>query len=100
MKQSYLIAVVGLGYVGLPLAIEFTKKYKMLGFDINKKRIQDLLKGNDETNEADLKALKEVTVSKSSDKGLYLSSDLTDLKKYTIFIITVPTPLTGLKRQT
>lgn len=97
MKQPPLIAVIGLGYVGLPLAIEFAKKYKVLGFDINKKRIQDLLKGNDETNEADLESLKEVTLQTSPDKGLQFSCDPADLKNYTVFIVTVPTPINRFK---
>lgn len=52
------IAVIGLGYVGLPLSIEFAKKYKVLGFDINTDRINDLLEGIDSTGEADIDELK------------------------------------------
>jgi UDP-N-acetyl-D-galactosamine dehydrogenase len=97
MKQQYKIAVIGLGYVGLPLAIEFAKKYKVLGFDINEKRIKDLLKGEDETGEADLENLKAATSAASPAIGLRFSSDTTALTKNTIFIITVPTPINQFK---
>lgn len=97
MKQAYKIAVIGLGYVGLPLAIEFGKKYKVLGFDINEKRIKDLLKGEDETNEADLEGLKAATSLRSPGKGLHFSCDPSNLKKYNVFIVTVPTPINQFK---
>jgi len=97
MKQQPLIAVIGLGYVGLPLAIEFSKKYQVLGFDINEKRIQELLKGKDETNEADLEALKAAMSFTSSGVGLHFSADPADLAKYTVFIVTVPTPINQFK---
>ena len=97
MKQQSKIAVIGLGYVGLPLAIEFGKKYKVLGFDINEKRIKDLLKGKDETNEADMDRLEAATSVQSNDKGLHFSSDASDLRKYNIFIVTVPTPINQFK---
>ena len=97
MKTEYKIAIIGLGYVGLPLAIEFGKKYKVLGFDINKKRIKSLLKGEDETNEADLEGLKLQTSLKAPGKGLRFSSDVADLKKYNVFIVTVPTPINQFK---
>ncbi len=96
MKQQYKIAVIGLGYVGLPLAIELGKKYQVLGFDINEKRIKALLKGEDYTNEADLEELKAATTL-TSGKGLHFSADATDIKKYNIFIVTVPTPINQFK---
>jgi UDP-N-acetyl-D-galactosamine dehydrogenase len=55
------IAIIGLGYVGLPLAIEFGKKYKVLGFDINEVRIEELNSGKDRTNEADLDGMSYAT---------------------------------------
>jgi UDP-N-acetyl-D-galactosamine dehydrogenase len=55
--ENSKIAIIGLGYVGLPLAIEFGKKYKVLGFEINKGRIEELETGMDRTNEADLEVL-------------------------------------------
>lgn len=95
MKKQQL-TVVGLGYVGLPLAIEFAKKYKVVGFDIDERRIKNLLKGIDQTNEADLAALKEV-VSENEGVGLTLSSELSDIKTSNIYIITVPTPIDQFK---
>ncbi len=93
--NEHKIAIVGLGYVGLPLAIEFGKKYKVLGFDINSNRIDELKCGNDSTLEADLIALKEATSAQkiSEGIGLFFSSDETDLKESNIYIVTVPTPI-------
>ena len=73
--QNKKIAIIGLGYVGLPLAIEFGKKYKVLGFDINQSRINELIQGKDRTNEANLEELilaKNLTHN-SEDKGLIFS---------------------------
>lgn len=92
------IAVIGLGYVGLPLAIEFGKKYKTLGFDINIKRIAELSGGKDSTHEANIEELKAVTVSdKEAATGLRFSSDQDDLKLYNTYIVTVPTPINNFK---
>lgn len=96
MKQQYKIAVIGLGYVGLPLAIELGKKYEVLGFDINEKRIKALLKGEDDTNEANLEELKAATTL-TPGKGLHFSADATDIKQCNIFIVTVPTPINQFK---
>jgi len=90
------IAVIGLGYVGLPLSIEFAKKYKVLGFDINTTRINDLLRGNDSTGEADVNALKKV-LSITDETGLTFSSNVGDLRSCNIFIVTVPTPVDHFK---
>lgn len=97
--KEYKIAIIGLGYVGLPLAIEFGKKYRVLGFDINKSRIDELSLGRDKTNEADLDGLKLVMeLSKSDIKfGLSFSSNFEDLKEFNIFIVTVPTPIDQFK---
>jgi UDP-N-acetyl-D-galactosamine dehydrogenase len=91
------IAIIGLGYVGLPLAIEFAKKYNVLGFDINVTRIGDLLQGADYTNEADINELNKVTKSVKKNIGLRFSSNTDDLKTCNIFIITVPTPVDHFK---
>ncbi|MHA8097383.1 nucleotide sugar dehydrogenase [Aquirufa antheringensis] len=92
------IAVVGLGYVGLPLAIEFGKKYQVLGFDINNDRIEELNSGKDRTNEADLEGmLVAMNLSKKSTIGLTFSQNFEDLKKYNVFIVTVPTPIDQFK---
>jgi UDP-N-acetyl-D-galactosamine dehydrogenase len=81
------------------LAIEFAKKYKVIGFDINKERIIELSKGIDKTNEADLVDLNLVMNSDSNieNVGLLFSSDPEDLKSSTIFIVTVPTPINQFK---
>lgn len=80
------IAIVGLGYVGLPLAVAFSSKYNTVGFDINKKRISELAEGNDFTLEVTAEELKDA-------KLLSFTSDVEDLKSATIYIITVPTPI-------
>jgi len=89
------IAVLGLGYVGLPLAIEFGKKYKVLGFDINKTRVEELQQGVDHTLEADLDGMLEATSLRKlkANSGLSFSSDENDLKDYNTYIVTVPTPI-------
>ena len=85
-KSNTKIAVIGMGYVGLPLAIEFSKKkIKVVGFDINKKRIESLISGEDYTNEIDKKDLKKTKV--------FFSNNLFDLRNCNIYIITVPTPV-------
>ncbi|MBO73432.1 MAG: Vi polysaccharide biosynthesis UDP-N-acetylglucosamine C-6 dehydrogenase TviB [Flavobacteriales bacterium] len=85
-KGNTKIAVIGMGYVGLPLAIEFGKKFKTIGFDINNARIQDLLVGMDAT--------KEITSDQfESSKHLSFSISKDDLVTCNIFIITVPTPV-------
>jgi UDP-N-acetyl-D-glucosamine/UDP-N-acetyl-D-galactosamine dehydrogenase len=93
------IAIIGLGYVGLPLAIEFGKKYKVLGFDINQSRIEELNLLNDRTNEADLIGLKHaMDLTKSGgDLGLNFSANTDELKNYNVFIVTVPTPIDQFK---
>uniref|UniRef100_UPI0040473B46 nucleotide sugar dehydrogenase n=1 Tax=Algoriphagus sp. TaxID=1872435 RepID=UPI0040473B46 len=93
------IAIIGLGYVGLPLAIEFGKKYRVLGFDINQLRIDELSLGKDRTNEADLEDLKAAMDlgTNSEEKGLIFSSKVSDLIPYNIYIVTVPTPIDQFK---
>ena len=89
--DSKKIAVIGLGYVGLPLAVEFGKKRNVIGFDINKNRIAELKCGLDNTLEVSTDELKQV-------KHLSYSSEIDDLKQCEIFIITVPTPIDGANR--
>lgn len=92
------IAIVGLGYVGLPLAIEFAKKYDVLGFDIDNHRIKELSEGKDRTREAHIEDLKRVIISRKNNlTGLQFSSDKSKLKGYNIFIVTVPTPINQFK---
>lgn len=80
------IAIIGLGYVGLPLAIEFAKHYDVLGFDINQNRIDELQAGHDSTLEVEDLALQAVT-------SLKFSSNSKDLENYNVYIVTVPTPI-------
>jgi len=93
------IAIIGLGYVGLPLAIEFGKKYKVLGFDISHDRIVELSSGKDRTNEADLDGLKLAMnlAIESDESGLQFSSIEEDLNSYNVYIVTVPTPIDQFK---
>jgi UDP-N-acetyl-D-galactosamine dehydrogenase len=84
------IAVIGQGYVGLPLAIEFGKKYPTLGFDINVGRIAELNKGVDHTNEASPEQLR-------SAEQLTFSANIDDIKESNIYIVTVPTPIDKFK---
>ena len=80
------IAIVGLGYVGLPLAVEFSKKFKVFGFDINHKRIAELKEGHDSTKEIDPTFFKD-------NPNLTISFDLSVIKDANIYIVTVPTPV-------
>jgi len=91
------IAVIGLGYVGLPLATAFAKKYPVVGFDINPQRVAALLTAQDSTGEVSTEELKEVLVSVNfhllAESGLFPTSNPLDLADCDIFIITVPTPI-------
>lgn len=98
--QNAKIAVIGLGYVGLPLAIEFAKKYKVLGFDINKERVEELSDGRDRTQEANLIDLHALIADSKNEKmgtGLSFSNKSVDLRDYNTFIVTVPTPIDQFK---
>ena len=90
-----VIAVIGLGYVGLPLAIEYGKKYRVIGFDIYKARVAELERGEDHTLEADLVGMKQAReLFKATGKiGLTFTSDVEELKKANTYIVTVPTPI-------
>lgn len=85
------IAIIGLGYVGLPLAVEFSKKFSVLGFDINKERIAELQNGNDSTLEVSDEELQ-------SAERLRYSYSVNDLKEYNVYIVTVPTPIDESKQ--
>ncbi|MCH4553830.1 nucleotide sugar dehydrogenase [Aestuariibaculum lutulentum] len=89
------IAIVGLGYVGLPLARLFATKYPVIGFDISQKRIEELNKGNDITLEVEENELKAVLKSstESMSNGLFCSSQLEDIRDCNYYIVTVPTPI-------
>ena len=88
------IAIIGLGYVGLPLARVFATKYPVVGFDINRKRIEELRTGIDNTFEVDNELLQDVLkASPSYDPGLFCSCDLDDIRDCNYYIVTVPTPV-------
>ncbi|MDR6157747.1 UDP-N-acetyl-D-galactosamine dehydrogenase [Chryseobacterium sp. SLBN-27] len=98
MERQYKIAVIGLGYVGLPLARLFATKYPVVGFDINQKRIEELRRGNDSTLEVEADILQSVLVkespfNKENAKGFFASADIEDIKDANIYVVTVPTPV-------
>lgn len=93
------IAVIGLGYVGLPLAVEFAKKFHVIGFDINEDRIKELQSGKDSTLEVEDADLQAVNVSSAKeDVGLYCSNKLDDIADCNFYIVTVPTPVDKYNR--
>ena len=104
--ENIKIAVVGLGYVGLPLARLFATKYPVVGFDINKARVAELMQGNDSTLEVEPEVLKKVLLphnpvenassqqlATSSQTGLFCSTALDDIRNCNFYIVTVPTPV-------
>ncbi|MXS69627.1 nucleotide sugar dehydrogenase [Flavobacteriaceae bacterium W22] len=100
MKNQLKIAIIGLGYVGLPLARLFATKYPVIGFDINKDRIAELQSGRDSTLEVDDDLLRAVLLEENPligneeiINGLYCSSDAKDISEANIYIVTVPTPV-------
>ncbi|NRR91997.1 nucleotide sugar dehydrogenase [Winogradskyella undariae] len=93
------ISIIGLGYVGLPLAVEFAKKFFVVGFDINKQRIEELNAGVDKTLEVDNEDLKSVlTTDLNASKGLYVTDNVEALATTNIYIVTVPTPTDALNK--
>lgn len=87
-----VISILGLGYVGLPLAVAFAQKYQVVGFDISDTRVAELKNGHDHTLEVENHHLQSVLNEDMSQKGLFITSDTADLKKANIHIVTVPTP--------
>ncbi|MGB0428068.1 MAG: nucleotide sugar dehydrogenase [Flavobacteriales bacterium] len=90
---EYRIAILGLGYVGLPLAVEFGKHYPTVGYDINTKRVNELNAGSDSTLEVADEELKAVLESSSKQTGLNISAKLEDISDCNVYIVTVPTPV-------
>ena len=84
--ENVKLGIIGLGYVGLPLAVEFGKKYPTLGFDINSKRVGELKQGHDFTLEVSSEEL-------ADSEYISYSADVDDLKNCNIYIVTVPTPI-------
>jgi len=91
MLENTNIAMIGLGYVGLPLAVEFGKKYPTVGFDINQARVDELKTGHDHTLEVSDEELKEAT-------HLSYTADIEEIKQCNIYIVTVPTPIDEYKQ--
>lgn len=101
------IAIIGLGYVGLPLAVEFAKKYPVVGYDVNTERVDNLNKGIDQTLEVEDSVLQSTLVKENPHNevisieewrsGLYCSAQLNDIEKANIYIVTVPTPIDEFK---
>ena len=89
--ENAKVAVIGLGYVGLPLAVEFGRQLPTMGFDLNAARIAELEQGHDSTREVSSEEL-------ASSSGLKFTNTLEDLKEYNVFIIAVPTPIDASKR--
>ena len=97
------IAVIGLGYVGLPLSVEFAKQYPTVGFDINGARVDELMKGYDRTLEVVDEDLKKVIASdlisaENNRKGLYCTTAVGDIESSNFYVVTVPTPTDKNKR--
>lgn len=88
MKIDIKIAVIGLGYVGLPLARLFSTKYKTIGFDLKESRVNELMSGHDSTNEVSDKLLQSAI-----DNGFVCTSNLSDIKDCNFFVVAVPTPV-------
>ena len=102
MSENIKIGIIGLGYVGLPLGVEFAKKFPVIGFDINKKRILELQSGNDSTLEVSQNVLKNVTVNSikdlENDNGFLATSEKNDIGDCNFYIVTVPTPVDKFNR--
>jgi len=98
VEKNYKIAVIGLGYVGLPLARLFATQYPVVGYDINQKRIEELRAGNDSTLEVEADILQSVLINenpfnKENEKGFFASANIEDIKDANIYVVTVPTPV-------
>ena len=93
------IAIIGLGYVGLPLARLFATKYPVIGFDINTERIKELQSGTDSTLEVEDDVLQAVLrKTPNMETGLYCTNDLVEIKDCNYYIVTVPTPVDSTNR--
>jgi UDP-N-acetyl-D-galactosamine dehydrogenase len=91
MEDNPTIVIIGLGYVGLPLAVAFAEKYQVIGFDIDAQRIAELNNGQDHTLEVSSDHLKKALIG-TANKGLTISADINTLGSATVYIVTVPTP--------
>ncbi|MGD9930645.1 MAG: nucleotide sugar dehydrogenase [Mangrovibacterium sp.] len=95
-QQSIKIAIIGMGYVGLPLAVEFARRYRVVGFDISQARVDELNTGHDSTLEVSASELKSVLIKgkpfTDHPYGLFVTADRSDLANCTHYVVTVPTP--------
>lgn len=94
--ESIRVAVIGLGYVGLPLARLFATRYPVVGFDVKQERVAALREGHDITQEVSDELLRSVLLShlpEEEENGLFFSSDLEDLRSCNYYIVAVPTPV-------
>ncbi len=99
IKHKETLAVIGLGYVGLPLAVEFAKQYNVIGFDIKTSRIQEIQNGIDTTLEVESNMLKNVLLNGiEGEYGLIVTDDPKEIYKANIYIVTVPTPTDDLNK--
>jgi len=111
VNSEIKIAVIGLGYVGLPLARLFATKYPVIGFDINRGRVEELQKGHDSTKEVDDDVLQDVLITSNPlrscsleeskapmTNGLFCTSDIMDIQECNYFVVTVPTPVDKNRR--
>ena len=90
MNTNHTIAIIGLGYVGLPLAVAFAEKYKVIGFDINQARVKELQSGHDHTLEVEDDELQ--SALDNTEFGLQITAEPSDLKDANFYVVTVPTP--------
>lgn len=94
MKENIKIAIIGLGYVGLPLARLFATQYPVIGFDINKPRVLELQNGIDSTLEVEKNVLQKVLIKNSnSKKGLFCTTEINEISSCNYYVVTVPTPV-------
>ncbi|PQL92014.1 nucleotide sugar dehydrogenase [Apibacter adventoris] len=100
--ENLKISIIGLGYVGLPLALEFAKKYRVVGFDISSERISQLRSSKDITLEVSEEEISNVIVDSANcldnKKGFYPTQDIENIKNSTVYIVTVPTPVDSSNR--
>lgn len=91
-EKTHTIAIIGLGYVGLPLAVAFAEKYKVIGFDINQARVEELKKGHDHTLEVEDELLQTALQANDGKFGLSVTCDAQEMKGANFYVVTVPTP--------
>ena len=95
--ENARICIIGLGYVGLPLAVAFAKKTHVVGYDINKSRVQGLQGGQDVTGEIESEKLTDA-LFKREVRGLKITNDVSEIGDSNIYIVTAPTPIDSSKR--